>query len=379
MKNIKSYFLIGVVAVCILALIFINPEEVSEKLERDVKPSPQSEQSLKEELQAEQYYFIDVPAQWVEVIDDKNSIDAEITVADMIKTDGFRKATAKRSSAKEEQVLALLEEDFHPYAGTDSDDLIQYLGEHDMYLYFPREEGQDGISLSTDTYDYISMAYRDGLAEDYNRDKYVVDQEVEGFPLKECDDRLRELCACIGINGEFQIVHRALDYRTMEEEAIELHIDGTETKPDYPWSPEDNSYYCAISQLCNDIPVIPSYYISAYRDILNVSAHNCILNQDRFISFYFDRTYDIQYKEDFEELLDFSEIVDKYKQYANLRLEGFNKKITDITMRVIPIDKGSESYEMVPVWIFYGICYEESIDDASNFAVIMNAITGDRL
>ena len=375
MKKYINYCLIGFIVICILVSIFLDPKKIFSKSEKEADPSPVSA-IVTEEQHAEQF-FIDVPDKWTEVIDDKNSIYARIDVPDTISTKGFRKAFATKKDIPEEPLLALME-DYHPYQEFVADDMIQYLGDDNMHLFFNKEP-LVGISFTCSTYDYYSMAYRDGLTYDYNRDKYAIDQEVEGFSLEECDDRIRNLCTSIGMDGEIQIVHRALDYRIMKEEAIELHMDGTQTRPDYAWSQADNGYRCSISQLCNDIPVIDSTIIRFRGDILNSTDHWCFLNRERYIDFLFNDIYDIQYEDTYGKLLDFPEIIEKYKEYTGLTIQDCSTEITNIIMRVMPADQGNGSYEMIPLWVFYGNSYYEEDDMEMAYVVIINAITGERL
>lgn len=223
------------------------------------------------------------------------------------------------------------------------------------------------------------MAYRDNPREDgYNRKLYSVNGELEGFSLDECKKRMQEICSEIGMSGEVGITYRALDYKTMEVQAEELHMDGSLTKPDYSWTPSDNSYHCTISQLCNDILIVHTYILAAYADILNYGDHTCVLNRERIISMNVYEVYEIAYKQDYEKLLDFSEILDKYKACTELRLPDYSTEVTDITMRVIASSQGKNIYKMTPVWIFYGTSYCDMDGEISTspYAVIINGLTG---
>ena len=371
-----NYILIGLVILCIIALFWINPKGLSLKLKGDSDlPSTLVLTSMEEE----QDYSMGVraPDDWVEEIDDKNSINAVIEVPEKIKTDGFKQATGKIIKVSEQGIVHLLEEDYHPKKSLDNEEIIQYRGADEMYLYFPKEETY-GVSLSSQMSSYIRMAYREGLSSDYNRDKYALETKLEGFSLEECDEQIRSLCLAAGIEGEIETIHRALDYQTMAKEARELHMDGSVTKPDYLWSVSDNSYYCTVSQLCNGIAVIPSYLLTGYGDIINTGSHTCIVNKERILSFYLDEIYEIQYGEEYLTFLPFSEILQRYRECMTSSLQTYETEVTNITLRVMAIGS-KEVRELIPVWVFWGTWSVPDEGTVAPHAVFLDAITGERL
>lgn len=323
-------------------------------------------------------YSIEIPNSWQEEIDEINRIDAIVNVPDSIREQGFKKTIATVVKGDQANILSLFEEYYHPYMGEEDDSDIQYRGEDDLYLYFPKLETYS-VTASSKLREYIYMAYREQpQLEDYNRELYSTDIDLEGFTLEECSQKLKQICDTLKLTGELSITYRALDYKTMEKEAYELDMDGTVTKPDYEWTASDNSYLCTISQSCNEIPVINSYALEAYGDILNYGNHICLLNKERIIFLYVDEVYDIQYDEEYEELLSFSEIIDKYKKSVQLKIMGGNTSISDITMRVISVNQGNGTYQMIPVWIFYGTHYYEDGIEIPH-AVIINGLTGEEI
>lgn len=371
-----NYVLIGLVVLCMIVFLWINPKRLSLKLKGDSGlPSTLISASIEEEQDYNR--GIEVPDNWIEKIDDKNSINAVIEVPEKIKKDGFKQATGKILKVNESGIVQLLEEDYQPKKTLDNEEIIQYRGADEMYLYFPKEKNY-GVSLASKMGSYIRMAYREGLTADYNRDKYALETELEGFSLEECNEQISQICSLAGIEGEIETIHRALDYQTMAEEARELHMDGSVTKPDYSWSMSDNSYYCTISQLCNGVMVIPSYLLTGYGDILNVGSHTCIVNKERIVSFYLDEIYEIQYGEEYLSFLPFSEILQRYRECVTSSLQAYETEVTDITMRVMAIGS-EEERELVPVWVFFGTWSVADEETTAPHAVFLDAVTGERL
>lgn len=60
-------------------------------------------------------------------------------------------------------------------------------------------------------------------------------QELNNFPIERCNEKIKKICDSLNLTEDIILTHYTLDYRIMQEEAIELHIDGTDTKPDYAW------------------------------------------------------------------------------------------------------------------------------------------------
>lgn len=392
----KNYILIALIVICIGLLLWIEPGKNSTLPDKEggtVSTQPEEESAAfsptsvsdmtVSETNIYEKYSIQVPDSWKEDIDEYNSIDAEITIPDYIKEKGFRKSYADIIVINQERLLALLEDYYHPHKEIDDEYVIQYLGNDDMYLYFFKDTGGGtGASLSSAFRNYVDMAYRETLGDGYNRDLYPIDEDLENFSIDDCDSMISDFCSSVGIGGEIEVIHRALDYKMMETEALELHMDGTWTKPDYQWTPKDSSYYCTISQLCNGIAIIPSYFLELSGDILNQGGHSCIINSERIAMFYVGDIYDIRYGDDYEDLMEFSYIVEKYKQYATLGRQDYETVVTDITMRVFAINQGNGNYKMVPVWIFNGywsMTADTTEDVKGNHTIFINAVTGERL
>lgn len=369
-KKKRNYFFITCVVIGIGLLLWIESNKNFTHLERENKST--SPVSVNEETD----FSIQIPDSWKEEIDLYNKIDATVIVPECVRMNGFRSASAKIKDVDYEKLLLSLEEYYHPQKGIEDEQVIQYVGEDNMYLYF-FQSGE--VSLTSTFRDYVFMAYHEELTEDYNRDQYPIDQELDNFTLSECDEKIISLCQSIGIKGDLNIVHRSLDYKIMENEAKELHPDGTKTRPNYQWTLNDNSYYCTFSQTCNDISIIPSFYLQAYSDILNASAHTCLLNKERLVSFYIDDIYDIQYKENNEKLLEFSDILEKYKEYMRIAKQNFETVVTDITMRAIVVSQGDGNYQVTPIWVFYGYWKNGTDDVTGCHTVFINAVTGERL
>ena len=377
----RDYWLIVLIIAGIFILTGISMGWIPFLSGREDDPSLISITETESSQQLSISHAIEVPYTWQEEIDERNIIHAEIDIPDAIREQGFRKASAKTKEIDSESILTLLEDYYHPYQSEEYDDVIQYRGEDALYLYIPKQ-GNLGISVTSTLRDYIYMAYKENPREEgYNRELYSINGELEGFSLEECKKKMREICSEIGIPGEIGITYRALDYRMMEEQAEELHMDGSVTKPDYNWTPSDNSYHCTISQLCNDIPVIQTYMLTAYADILNYGDHTCVLNKERIISMYVNEVYEIIYEQGYEKLLDFSEILDKYRGCTELILSEYSTEVTDITLRVIALSQGKGIYKMTPIWIFYGTSYGDASGEiiAVPYAVMINALTGEEI
>ncbi len=369
-KRKKTYFFIMCIVLGIgVFLWFVCGRKFTHREE-------ERESISQESVNAKTDFSLQIPASWDEEVDLYHRIDAVITVPERITRDGFRSASAETKWVNQEGVLLSLEAYYHPQKGIEDEQVIQYTGEDHMYLYFYQT---GDVSLTSTLRDYIFMAYHEELTEDYNRDQYPVDQALDNFTLQDCDERLRDFCDSIGMEGEVDIVHRSLDYKTMEKEARELHPDGTRTRPDYPWTCDDNSYYCTFSQTCNDIPIIPAFYLQAYGDVLNASGHTCLLNQERLISFYLTEVYDIQYGENYENLMEFTDILERYRQYVRTADKNFETVVTDITMRAMVLQQEDGSEQVTPIWIFYGYWKNSTDDVTGSHAVFINAVTGERL
>lgn len=323
-------------------------------------------------------YGMEIPYEYKADINEWNRIDAVIDVPDAVREEGFRKASAHVVDVPKASILALLEEFYHPYEGEEYDNIRQYLGEDEMYLSFFKMYQE--FAMRCRAADYIGMAYRNQPTDDCNKDRYALEAELPDFPLADCDQRIQEVFQAYGMDSGLRIAHSTLDHGTMEQEALELHADGTWTKPDYAWSADDDSYYCRVWQLCNGIPVAHGYMLQSYGDILNQGTHTFVLNKERIIQMNMTEVYDIHYdNQGWEPLLGFEEVLGRYEQITEAAGETYAIRITDIGLRVIGVDKGGGRYRMAPIWIFYGTKVYEEEGVNMPFAMMLDAVTGDEL
>lgn len=375
MRKLKKYCPFLMICLAIFALGWNQFHKRSFPSERESIPSQNSPAADAEAQPA--LYGIEVPAEWSEQIDERNRIDAVINIPDTIREEGFRSAYATAVLPSREGLLEFLE-DFHLSFVEDYATTTQYMGESGSILNFSNEGFSPFTYFSTEKRDYVSMAYRNGLTADYNRDCYSADAQLPDFSWQECDAWIDGLMSAAGSGGDVWTKRWALDHETMEREAVELHIDGTETRPDYAWSGEDDCYYCEFSQTCSGVPIIPSYMVQYWGDILNMLSHDCIVGRNGFFSFSLYEFYELSYTGEYENLLSFEEILGRYRQVIGLMDRDYDTLLTDITMRVIPVPSGNEQYRMRPVWLFCGYeQWEEGTDDF--YVVFLDALTGEQL
>lgn len=322
-------------------------------------------------------YAMDIPYEYKAEISEKNRINAAVEVSDTVREEGFKKAYAQVADVPEAFVFSILEDDYHLREGEEYENIRQYVGENEAYLYFVKNNRT--FSFWCRAASYIEMAFQDQpAAMNYNEELYALDGELADFPLEECDRQIRELFQAYGVEAELRIRHRALDHETMEQEAVEWHIDGSSTKPDYAWSAADDSYHCVVWQLCNQTPVVYPHMLSFYGDILKNGNHTLLLNKERILQMYISDVYRIRYEEEKEPLLDFAEVVERYRQITEAAPRNSRVEITDIGLRVINVDEGGGRFRMAPIWIFYGTETSENGVEFP-FAVMIDAVTGDEL
>lgn len=323
---------------------------------------------------------MEVPESWEEVFDERNSISAEINIPDGIREYGFLKASGNIFLPQEDDVLPLFEDFYKPYKVKEHGYMTEYAGEDNLHLFLPVDENEN-TSSTCNSSDYIFMAFRDNYGtEYYNIDKYSKEQELDNFPIEKCNERIKKICDSLNLKDDIILTHYALDYRIMQEEALEFHMDGTDTKPDYAWTEEDNCYCYYISQTCNNIPLIPAYTLQRSENILNYYPHMIALSRERILRMFFTTLYDIHYEDTYEELLPFSDIMKKYRQIIDLVPKEKSTNVNKIELRVVAVRESGKVFRMVPVWVFYGSASYEGMEEyADSYAVFINGLTGEEL
>lgn len=372
-----DFLLICLVAVCMMGLYCKNyvfrqaaqPERSESASPADVSEEQKDTSAIDTGENTYASTFREVPDTWEEIIDDKHSIHAAISVPDILKEQGYREATGNIIHPTPQEVLPLLDHKYQLEISVDDGKFVQYSDGKGTYVNF-----DDWLSFFTKHSDYVLMAYRDV----YNRDIYPIDVDLDTFTLKECDEKIIQICSAVGLDSEYLVIHRALDYQTMEKEAI-YYEDLKALKPDYGWSEEDNCFHCSIYQLCNGVKIVPFYLLTAYSDILETSGHMCIIAKDGVLYMYFTEIYDIEYGQSYEQILPFEDIVERYRKYETMDMLDYNTDIEEIAFRVLPVPRQDGSVKMTPVWIFKGWWRYETEDTIGDEVIVINAVTGDRL
>lgn len=322
-------------------------------------------------------YGEDIPYEYRAEINQRNRINAVVDVSDKVRQEGFRKASCRIANVPRDAVLAMLEDYYHPYEGEDYEDTKQYLGNDRAGINFSKE--YEEFSLFCESASYIRMAYRDQpLGGDYNKELYPLDKDLADFPLTDCDSRIKELFQAYGAEGELRIQHRTLDHETMEREAVELHVDGPNGKPDYEWSADDDSYYCEVWQLCNGVPAAQAYMLMSV-NALDFGNYTMLLNKERFLCIFMQEVYIFDYEETREDLMDFEEIIRRYGRITETIPENDSVEITDITLCALYVDQGGGNRTMAPVWVFQGTNISGQFGREIPYVVIIDAVTGDEL
>ncbi|MDO4292680.1 MAG: hypothetical protein Q4C65_05530 [Eubacteriales bacterium] len=324
----------------------------------------------------------DAPDFFQEEFNGHHRIEAGVGLPDQIRQEGFRNASAVLRKNNPEEILPL----FAGYAprevtGEEYEGYAWYEGTNGFELLVTPEGGN--VTASGDRYDYIRMAYHaDERTEDYNRDIYSETEELEDFSRADCRELVKRLCRGLGVGEEYEAVCRKMDYRVMEEEAVQYNIDGTDQKPDYRWSEEDSGYFCSISQLCNGVPLIQSNIASLVSsDILCYSGVECYVTKNQIDYAHADAVFELSYESGYAEPLPFTRIVELYREKTELMPQISFSRITGIELRALAVQGPGGRYSVEPVWFFAGYMWAEGEEafEEYPFSVGIHAVTGEEL
>ncbi len=385
MKRLLSYGILAVLLVCIVlfatGVVALpaqgngggNSTKSLSSADTDISQADSSSASAETQTR-------DFPYTYAEVINDANIINAVVDVPDEVRENGYYEATATvlTFEDKADDILTYLEE-YHPYLHATNDEAISYWGDNDFILDIDTEY-MDLVIRTGAYWNAVRYAYDFNVGtEEYNRDHYPEETAFDDFSLEDCDETIQSLFDLIGFQGELYIRHWTLDYETMEEEAVELFMDGTDRKPDYDWSEDDDCYWCEIWQTCNGVRIINTRGLQGAGDVLEHGTHTVVTGKSGVFSMETTLLYDISYNEEKVKLLDFEEIVEVYRQSSVEAAEASPIEITDIALLVLPVSVRGAGYSLVPVWIFYGqrSLEQDGPSRLDPYAVYINATTGE--
>lgn len=209
---------------------------------------------------------------------------------------------------------------------------------------------------------------------------YEKDTDFSFQSREEVKEELDKVLNQLGIDGAVYDFY-ALDYQTMEREAIVYDMDEGSEKPDYTWSEKDNCYYIYIQQTCNEVPLLSGEIQELNEMVKEYSTFNVLYNFDGIAEFTGRNLYKIEYGEEIQPLLDFDTVVSIFQEKQELLLSDYDTVIDSISLYALPVEQKDSSYEILPVWIFsentYGTLDEKEY--TYPYTMIINAISGEEI
>ncbi len=321
---------------------------------------------------------IEIPYAYEKQISDRTNINAEIEVPDTIREEGFYTASAELLNYDDSQVEGLFwnkdntKEEMYPEDGGKA-----IYGLNGDFLFV----SSTYLSYYTSWAQYPECAfYSDIRTEDYNRNLYKKDMDFSFKSREEVKEELDQVLNQLGVEEAVYDFY-ALDYQTMESEAIVYDIDGGSEKPDYSWSEKDNCYYIYICQTCNGVPLLSGRTQELNEMVKNHATVDVLYNMDGIAEFWGKYLYKIKYDDKIRPLYDFDAIVSVFQQKQELMLAEYDTVIDSISLYALPTEQKNGTYEIQPVWIFSGNSYwtENGEDYTYPYAMIIDAVSGEEI
>ncbi len=378
MKNYGSLLII----IILLAIVFIGGNQFfTHESPKDSETVVLGEQQ--NDVVENQSYTLEIPEEWSENIGDNISIEAKIMASEEVKENGFFKTMVKEKEFPTDQVLSFFETPYHlTFLRDDGNGELCYEGEEECRIFVVQGDNEDYRNSAYMTTEYAGIIWKAYKSNPIvgNQREYKIGQNLEGFSIAQASAMVEDFLNALQKTEDTFQVYWSLDYNTMERLGIELLQDGGEKELDYNWSETDNSYHVNIWQKAQGVPVLDSAIFEKGYDILTCGTTQVYLNEKGIYAFYEEETLEMEQLQQREELLEFSEVMDQFRNAMNILNLSDEITISEIQLRALPVKEGNEK-RLAPVWIFKANV-EVAYDDIAYthcYYYVLDGVTGEVL
>lgn len=318
----------------------------------------------------------------------KVTFDGEIFFSSLDNLFTYNASLQKLDLSKVEGDLLEEEKDYDSYSDKMEDeygntnDITYYMNIDDGFFLWPGPNSSNFNYMRGDSNftNYASAFRLEKKFDDYNADLYSTEEDLSFASRQEAYSQIEDFLKALGLDSDYEYVSYSLEHSLLQSEEIHYDMDGnvdpSENKDE--WTQEDDSYYFAIRQVFNGVPVYYPYVNTFVNEDVENYPINAMVNESGIFSLNIDQIFNFINEEKIESVAEFDVVFDSISGKYNDVL-GDSTYYFNYAELVYYVDMSSNNgdYDVYPIWIIKG--KENAGGSESEIQVFVDAQTGNEI
>lgn len=318
-------------------------------------------------------------------IDTNIKINAEVNIPESLQSLKINKTKAYRPNLNEKNIKEIFfQKNDKLFKNIDSGYNSREFGKYDSICY----TSADGASLIYEPADieysnlnreyYLNCLFTDPQFEDYNLDRYPQSEELSFAKKEKVFQKIKKVFDTLNIPISEDYTSYSLNHKQLKKEEKAMDSNGnihTENEKK-SWKEDDDAYYFILHQEINGVPIEQSGYGDGYTGTgVEETKLEVIYVKKGWISFEEQWGYSLEQTDTVWNIIPVKKALEYFQKKCDMLVLNEKWNISEISLKLLPVFKKNNDYEIRPVWFFEGDSLDQDKKE-HKITIIFDAITG---
>lgn len=318
-------------------------------------------------------------------IDTNIKINAEVNIPESLQSLKINKTKAYRPNLNEKNIKKIFfQKNDKLSKNIDSGYNSREFGKYDSICY----TSADGASLIYEPADieysnlnreyYLNCLFTDPQFEDYNLDRYPQSEELSFAKKEKVFQKIKKVFDTLNIPISENYTSYSLNHRQLKKEEKAIDSNGnihTENEKKF-WKEDDDAYYFILHQEINGVPIEQRGYGDGYTGTgVEETKLEVIYSKKGWISFEEQWGYSLEQTDTIWNIIPAKKALEYFQKKCDMLVLNEKWNISEISLKLLPVFKKNNDYEIRPVWFFEGDSLDQDKKE-HKITIIFDAITG---
>ena len=318
-------------------------------------------------------------------IDTNIKINAEVNIPESLQSLKINKTKAYRPNLNEKNIKEIFfQKNDKLFKNIDSGYNSREFGKYDSICY----TSADGASLIYEPADieysnlnreyYLNCLFTDPQFEDYNLDRYPQSEELSFAKKEKVFQKIKKVFDTLNIPISEDYTSYSLNHKQLKKEEKAMDSNGNiHTENEIKsWKEDDDAYYFILHQEINGVPIEQSGYGDGYTGTgVEETKLEVIYGKKGWISFEEQWGYSLEQTDTVWNIIPVKKALEYFQKKCDMLVLNEKWNISEISLKLLPVFKKNNDYEIRPVWFFEGDSLDQDKKE-HKITIIFDAITG---
>ena len=225
---------------------------------------------------------------------------------------------------------------------------------------------------------YLNCLFTDPQFEDYNLDRYPQSEELSFAKKEKVFQKIKKVFDTLNIPISEDYTSYSLNHKQLKKEEKAMDSNGnihTENEKK-SWKEDDDAYYFILHQEINGVPIEQSGYGDGYTGTgVEETKLEVIYGKKGWISFEEQWGYSLEQTDTVWNIIPVKKALEYFQKKCDMLVLNEKWNISEISLKLLPVFKKNNDYEIRPVWFFEGDSLDQDKKE-HKITIIFDAITG---